>query len=162
MSTQYPHPDHEDMISGEPRAPTDPVREALARLYAATVRAEATRVPISYEHFAMVDARSALAAQPAEPAQPEPEPEPEPEPVAWIRGLRVCISIENDDSMRADGWHPLYLTPPAPQPLTDAMEALRQLADAMEYHIAQTRLIHASVVCLEQARAVLAAAEQKP
>ena len=43
-----------------------------------------------------------------------------------------------------------------------AMEALRQLADAMEYHIAQTRPITSSVVCLDNARTVLAQSPREP
>jgi hypothetical protein len=148
----------------------NPVRDALARLYAATVRAEATRVPISYDHFAMVDARAALAAQPAAPAQPA-------EPAAWrivahgrVQKLVVRADVADElackwrDSDPDAQAHPLYATTPAPQPLTLTDEQIDAIARAtsptcdasLKYDERRTVWDRAF------ARAVLAAAEQKP
>jgi hypothetical protein len=37
------------------------------------------------------------------------------EPMAWMKGMNVCISIESDAAMLADGYQPLYTAPPAVQ-----------------------------------------------
>ncbi len=81
-------------------------------------------------------------------AKPEQEPEPEPEPVVWMfcEPTTGLVYFENSGKME-HGWIPLYMAPPAPEPLSD--EEIYALDD--EVHGVDGFAVHKEVLVLIRA-----------
>ena len=83
-------------------------------------------------------------------AQPEQEQEQEPEPVVWMscEPSTGLVYFENSGKME-HGWIPLYMAPPAPEPLSD--EEIAHGAKMQKADIFGTLILNAFVSGLKYA-----------